>query len=181
MIQMNTPGGCHVADQDQELRALNPTHNGAGRRRARVDTQREIYGEPIGDRARRLIETLGINQARLAEVLGISPPMLCQLISAHRVRIKNPQALGRLVLLERILRGNRPTTATEIDALLKHVKDSRPHTIMPEANTSDRTTVLHLLRAVATPADLAAAANALGVAFPNLAQILRQAANTIHS
>ena len=41
-----------------------------------VALQREWYGEPLGDRVRRLVVAYDVSQAQLADVLGISPPML---------------------------------------------------------------------------------------------------------
>src|ERR671917_467155 len=39
-----------------------------------VALQREWYGEPLGDRVRRLVVAFAVSQAQLAEVLGLSPP-----------------------------------------------------------------------------------------------------------
>ena len=46
--------------------------------------QREWYGEPLGDRVRRLVVAFDVSQAQLADVLGLSPPMLSQLMSGRR-------------------------------------------------------------------------------------------------
>lgn len=62
--------------------------------------QTEWYGEPLGDRFRRLLGRLALSQSGLARVLGLSPPMLSQLMSGHRARISNPVILGRLLALE---------------------------------------------------------------------------------
>src|SRR3954449_8617367 len=63
--------------------------------------QREWYGEPLGDRVRRLVVAFDISQAFLADVLGISAPMLSQVMSGRRAKIGNPSVLARLIMLER--------------------------------------------------------------------------------
>src|SRR5690625_126923 len=65
-----------------------------------IQRQVELYGEPLRDRFRRVIDVYGISQRRLAGVLGLSAPMLSQLISATRTKIGNPAVYERLVLLE---------------------------------------------------------------------------------
>lgn len=85
--------------------------------------QRELYGEPLGERVHRLLGALGITQARLAAVLGLSPAMLSQLSGARRVKIGDPAVLGRLVALDRrVARG--PVRPGEIEALLADVQDA---------------------------------------------------------
>ncbi|WP_127782385.1 helix-turn-helix transcriptional regulator [Rhodococcus sp. X156] len=69
--------------------------------RRNLDKQREYYGEPFGERARRLVVEFDISQAQLAAVLGVSAPMLSQVMSGRRQKLANPVALARLVLLER--------------------------------------------------------------------------------
>ncbi len=66
-----------------------------------VARQREWYGEPLGDRVRRLVVAFNVSQAQLAEVLGLSAPMLSQLMSGRRAKIGNPAVLARMVMLER--------------------------------------------------------------------------------
>ena len=61
-----------------------------------VAQQREWYGEPLGDRVRRLVVAFDVSQAQLAEVLGLSPPMLSQLMSGRRGKI------GRASCRERV-------------------------------------------------------------------------------
>src|ERR671937_438298 len=63
--------------------------------------QREWYGEPLGDRVRRLVVAFNVSQAHLAEVLGISAPMLSQVMSGRRAKIGNPAVLARMIMLER--------------------------------------------------------------------------------
>ena len=90
--------------------------------------QREWYGEPLGDRVRRLVVAFDVSQANLAEVLGISAPMLSQVMSGRRAKIGNPQVLARLIMLERkvltpgVAAGNREA----LQAALDDVKASNP-------------------------------------------------------
>ncbi|SFM74817.1 hypothetical protein SAMN05216207_1002242 [Pseudonocardia ammonioxydans] len=83
--------------------------------------QRELYGEPLGERVRRLTAGLGITQVRLAAALGLSPAMLSQLAGARRVKIGDPAVLGRMLSLDRRLaRGAVPSG--EVAALLDEVR-----------------------------------------------------------
>jgi transcriptional regulator with XRE-family HTH domain len=155
--------------------------------------QRELYGAPLGDRVRRLTTALGITQARLARTLGMSPAMLSQLVSARRVKIGDPAVLARLLLLDQrcAAAGARPTPHV-VEALLAEVARAQWQWTAPRAAAlplprQDRpvrsapqlpppSTAADVLRGVAAPARLAAAAAALGPAFPELAEVLRQAA-----
>ncbi|MWA00613.1 XRE family transcriptional regulator [Actinomadura sp. LD22] len=67
--------------------------------------QTEWYGEPLGDRVRRLLDRLGLSQSALAGVLGLSAPMLSQLMSAQRAKISNPAVLHRLLAVEELAAG----------------------------------------------------------------------------
>jgi hypothetical protein len=155
--------GCQHRDMEEAVAA----------NRAR---QRELYGAPLGDRVRRLTTGLGISQARLARVLGISPAMLSQLVSARRVKIGDPAVLARLRALDRwcaspVSVGDRRT----VDKVLNDVAR------MEWDWTGGRSaaaplTAAQVLRGVAEPGRLAAAAAALGGAFPEVAEVLRQAA-----
>src|SRR3954462_8880790 len=165
--------------------------------------QRELYGAPLGDRLRRLTGALGITQGRLAQTLGLSPAMLSQLASARRVKIGDPAVLARLQLLDRRCAAGAPRGRAAVDALLAEVAGAQlqwtgadgpgaapdtarrpatgPHSVArpppPDAaRARARPTPADALRAVAAPARLAAAAAALTPAFPELAQVLRQAA-----
>lgn len=142
--------------------------------------QREWYGEPLGDRVRRLVVAYAVSQAQLAEVLGLSPPMLSQLMSGRRAKIGNPAALARMVMLER--RVLTPQVASgdpaAIRAVLDEVRRSRPtlgRANLPVEEHGDRT-VVPALRRLATPGELAAAAGLLDDEFPVLAELLRRAA-----
>lgn len=150
-----------------------------------VALQREWYGEPLGDRVRRLVVAFAVSQAQLAEVLGLSAPMLSQLMSGRRAKIGNPAVLVRLVMLER--RVLTPEVAsgdpTAIRSALEQVRDSRPTLRRPTVSGETLPVGEHgdevlvpALRALAPPAELAAAAHLLREGFPWLAGLLWRAA-----
>jgi transcriptional regulator with XRE-family HTH domain len=142
--------------------------------------QREWYGEPLGDRVRRLVVAFDVSQAQLAEVLGLSPPMLSQLMSGRRAKIGNPAVLARMVMLER--RVLTPAVASgdpgAIRAALDQVRDSKPtvgrDTWLVEEDGD--AVLLPALRKLAGAAELAAAASLLEHGFPLLAGLLLRAA-----
>ncbi len=160
---------------------------------ANRERQRELYGAPLGDRVRRLTGLLGISQARLARTLGLSPAMLSQLVSGRRLKIGDPAVLARMLVLDQRCRGlvERPSPST-VEGLLAEAAQAdwrwaqwawsarvgrgagavRP---APRDRPGARNAA-EVLRGVAEPARLAAAAAALGPAFPELAEVLRQAA-----
>lgn len=144
------------------------------------ERQRDLYGAPLGDRVRQLTAALGISQARLARTLGISPAMLSQLVSARRVKIGDPAVLARMLLLDQRSRGaSTPPDPHAVERLLVEVARSRWNwTGNGKAITRQRhsPSAAELLRGVAEPARLAAAAATLAPAFPELAEVLRQAA-----
>lgn len=150
------------------------------------ERQRELYGAPLGDRVRRLTTGLGISQARLARTLGVSPAMLSQLVSARRVKIGDPAVLARLMMIDQRCRGVREVPPMHaVDALLADVARIRwqwagprvpPQRGAPPPRGRGSGTAAEALRGVAAPARLAAAAAALGPGFPELAEVLRQAA-----
>ncbi len=149
-----------------------------------VALQREWYGEPLGDRVRRLVVAFDVSQAQLAAVLGLSPPMLRQLMSGRRAKIGNPAVLVRMVMLER--RVLTPDVASgdpaAIRAALEEVRDSRPtlrRDTLPVEEHGDEVLVPGL-RKVAGPAELAAAADLRPERFPLLAGLLRRASATDH-
>ena len=143
--------------------------------------QREWYGEPLGDRVRRLVVAFAVSQAQLADVLGISPPMLSQLMSGRRAKIGNPAVLARMVMLER--RVLTPDVSSgdprAIKRALEEVRDSKPTvtrgTIPVDENDPDDT-VLPALRRIAPRDELIGAAELLGGRFPSVARLLRRAA-----
>ena len=142
--------------------------------RANRARQCELYGAPLGDRVRTLTARLGISQARLARVLGISPAMLSQLVSGRRVKIGDPAVLARLRALDR----GRAAQVTArdpraVEKLLADIARVRWHWTGPSPPTA-----AEILRGVAEPGRLAAAAAALRTSFPEVAEVLRQAART---
>ena len=144
--------------------------------RANRARQRELYGAPLGDRVRLLTARLGISQARLARVLGISPAMLSQLVSARRVKIGDPAVLARL----RALDGERAAHVTSrdpqaVEKLLTHIARMQWQWAGRRPGQT-QLTAAEVLRGIAEPRRLAAAAAALRSAFPEVAEALRQAA-----
>jgi transcriptional regulator with XRE-family HTH domain len=144
--------------------------------------QRELYGCALGDPVRRLTSALGITQARLARAIGMSPAMLSQLVSGRRVKIGDPGVLARLLLLDqRCAEGAASTRPDAVEALLAEVARARwqwqPPRLTPPRPAAPP--AVDALREVAAPARLAAAAAALGPAFPELAAVLRQAARGV--
>ncbi len=150
-----------------------------------IALQREWYGEPLGDRVRRLVVAFDVSQAQLAEVLGLSAPMLSQLMSGRRAKIGNPAVLARMVMLERrvltpeVASGDRAA----IRAALEQVRDSRPTVSRPTVSQETLPVEEHgdealvpALRALGEPAELAAAARLLQDRLPLLAGLLRRAA-----
>ncbi len=146
-----------------------------------VALQREWYGEPLGDRVRRLVVAFDVSQAQLADVLGLSPPMLSQLMSGRRAKIGNPAVLARMVMLER--RVLTPDVASgepaAIRGALEEVRDSRPTVSFDTLPVEEHGAEILIpgLRRLAGPAELAAAANLLQEGFPLLAGLLRRAAS----
>lgn len=162
--------------------------------------QREWYGESLGDRVRRLVVAFDCSQAQLADVLGLSAPMLSQLMSGRRAKIGNPAVLARMVMLER--RVLTPEVASgdpaAIRVALEQVRDSRPTVSRPTGSRSASNwsisssstgsgeilpveehgdeLLIEALRAVAPPAELAAAARLLAEQAPRLARVLQLAA-----
>ena len=136
--------------------------------------QCELYGAPLGDRVRRLTGALGVSQARLARSLGLSPAMLSQLVSARRVKIGDPAVLARMLLLDkRIKAAGKLTKPAVVDELLAEVAGAQWNWT---GSRRSEHAAADALRDVADPRRLAAAAAALGSSFPELAEVLRQAA-----
>ncbi|GAB2958161.1 helix-turn-helix domain-containing protein [Amycolatopsis acidiphila] len=145
-----------------------------------IALQREWYGEPLGDRVRRLVVAFDVSQAYLAEVLGISAPMLSQVMSGRRAKIGNPVVLARMIMLERkclipeVAAGRREALL----AALEDVKDARPtvgRDNIPVAAVADDRLALAALREVAEDEDLGEAAKVLHEDFPAIADLLRRA------
>lgn len=145
-----------------------------------IEQQRRWYGEPLGDRVRRLIVAFNVSQANLADVLGISAPMLSQVMSGRRAKIGNPGVLARLIMLERkVLTPDVAAGSPEaLERALQDVRDSTPTVtadMLPVENGSDMRATLSYLRQLLPPAELAGAARVLRDRFPDLAGLLRQA------
>jgi transcriptional regulator with XRE-family HTH domain len=143
------------------------------------ELQRRFYGEPLGDRLRRLLAALGVSQTVLADTLGLSPPMLSQLMSGRRVKIGTPAVWGRLVMLEeRVAGGHTAGDRAAVVALLAEVRAAEPRAevSLTRRRPPDDDRSCELLRAVAGPDELARAAETLDGGFPSLASLLRRAA-----
>jgi transcriptional regulator with XRE-family HTH domain len=144
-----------------------------------IALQREWYGEPLGDRVRRLVVAFDVSQANLADVLGISAPMLSQVMSGRRAKIGNPTVLARMIMLERkVLTVDVATGSKEaLQRALDDVRDSKPtvtHRSLPVAQ--DGVAVAAALRdAVDADEDLVIAADLVDSRFPELADLLRRA------
>ena len=167
-----------------------PAPPGVAENRAR---QAELYGAPLGERVRRLTAGLHITQARLARALGISPAMLSQLASGRRVKIGDPAVLARMLLLDQrsvaLIEPGELLPACTVEVLLRDVARAHwqwgPATARPAPRrpappapptTAGGASLADGLRRIAAPARLAAAAATLGPGFPELAEVLRQAA-----
>ncbi|WP_007026317.1 helix-turn-helix domain-containing protein [Saccharomonospora iraqiensis] len=145
-----------------------------------IALQREWYGEPLGDRVRRLVVAFDVSQAYLADVLGISAPMLSQVMSGRRAKIGNPVVLARLIMLERkvltpeVAAGSRAA----IREALEDVRSARPTVSrdnLPVGTVPDEQGVFAALREIAEEESLAAAADRLDDEFPAIADLLRRA------
>jgi len=142
-----------------------------------IALQREWYGEPLGDRVRRLVVAFDVSQAYLAEVLGISAPMLSQVMSGRRAKIGNPVVLARMIMLERkclipeVAAGRKEAMM----AALEDVKDARPTVGRDNIPVADDRVAMAALRELAEDEDLVEAAKRLDDDFPAIADLLRRA------
>lgn len=144
---------------------------------AKIEQQRELYGEPVGDLLRRVMQCLALTQSAVASVLGVSPAMLSQLMSGHRVKIGNPLALARLQSLLALADESPALTGDVITHRLEEIRQSRATlttTQMATTSASDPALVVgKVLRAVASGRDLERAAAALDAVAPELAEVIR--------
>ncbi|OZM74391.1 transcriptional regulator [Amycolatopsis antarctica] len=145
-----------------------------------VALQREWYGEPLGDRVRRLVVAFNVSQAFLAEVLGISAPMLSQVMSGRRAKIGNPVVLARMIMLERkvLTPGVAAGDADAMQAALEDVRDARPtvgRDSFPVGAAFGDRALLVALRDIAEDENLGHAADRLDPEFPAIAELLRRA------
>ncbi|WP_018685977.1 transcriptional regulator [Actinokineospora enzanensis] len=142
-----------------------------------IALQREWYGEPLGDRVRRLVVAFDVSQANLADVLGISAPMLSQVMSGRRAKIGNPAVLARLIMLERkiltpeVASGRREALQKALD----DVRVSKPAVTRDNLPVDVGRSAIMALRRLAGADDLTAAAGLLDDRFPDLADLLRRA------
>lgn len=145
-----------------------------------IEQQRQWYGEPLGDRVRRLVVAFDTSQAYLAEVLGISAPMLSQVMSGRRVKIGNPAVLARLIMLERkiMLPGVAAGIREAMIEAMNDVRDSNPtvgRDDLPVHKAIDEATLFAVLRDIVDDENLVDASDKLGDDFPAVADILRRA------
>ncbi|MTD54102.1 helix-turn-helix transcriptional regulator [Amycolatopsis pithecellobii] len=145
-----------------------------------IALQRQWYGEPLGDRVRRLVVAFDVSQAYLAEVLGISAPMLSQVMSGRRAKIGNPVVLAKMIMLERkcLIPDVAAGRKEALLAALEDVKAARPtvgRDNIPVAAVTDDRLALAALREVAEDEDLTEAAKRLDEDFPAIADLLRRA------
>lgn len=152
-----------------------------------LQAQHELYGEPLGERFRRLIETLSLTQAQLAATLGVSAPMLSQLMSGKRVKIGNPAVIQRIGALSELADDVDDGRAgpDDVRRRLTEVRDfsgvltrSTHHDSTP--STGSRSTaddvvnaVRGLLRAVASGQEIEDVAAAIAPEHAGLAEVIR--------
>ncbi|MGQ0841162.1 XRE family transcriptional regulator [Actinokineospora sp.] len=142
-----------------------------------IALQREWYGEPLGDRVRRLVVAFDVSQANLADVLGISAPMLSQVMSGRRAKIGNPAVLARLIMLERkvltpdVASGRREALQRALD----DVRTSKPSVTRDNLPVDVGRSAIMALRRLASADDLTEAAATLDDRFPEIADLLRRA------
>jgi transcriptional regulator with XRE-family HTH domain len=154
--------------------------------------QTEWYGEPLGDRFRRLLDRLTLSQAQLADVLGLSAPMISQLMSGVRAKISNPAVLARLAIVEQMAADpafvvlppearasemarlvHEAPTGSSSTVAISHAATASP-SAGAESGAGDPVTVVQrVLRAVASAAELDGAAKLLDDEYPALADVLR--------
>lgn len=142
--------------------------------------QRQWYGEPLGDRVRRLVRAFNVSQANLADTLGISAPMLSQVMSGRRAKIGNPSVLARLIMLERKV-FIPEVAAGDPEAMkqaMEDVRESRPmvgRDVLRVDASSDANAAVDALRNILSSDDLVAAAELVDEDFPELGDLLRRA------
>ncbi|MGQ0576363.1 MAG: XRE family transcriptional regulator [Pseudonocardia sp.] len=173
--------------QPDTLPTPRPDESAGRRIAANRERQRELYGAPLAERVRRVVDVLRISQARLARTLGVSPAMLSQLVSGRRVKISDPVVLARFQLIDHRCAGLTETPhEAAVDKILAEVGRARwrwmgtePRAVQAPARPVPAPRPpcpAEALRRVCTPGRLAAAAAVLGPGFPELADLLRQAA-----
>jgi predicted transcriptional regulator len=146
----------------------------AARRAMARERQKDLYGASLRSLVHGLAEDYGISQARLARVLGISPAMLCQLVSGERIKIGDPVASARLMVLNQrrvLVRCLEVRRIEEILDEVARIRDPWPR----DGRTGSK--AIGDLREIADAEQLEAAAAKLADDFPRLADFLRRAAH----
>ncbi len=147
--------------------------------------QTEWYGEPLGERVRRLVERLDLSQTAFADILGLSAPMLSQLMSGHRAKISNPAVLSRLLAVETLVTGPEfellpaREVRDRLDAIRQDAAPASTTTRIPitPAPADPVVVIQALLRAAASATEIESAAALLDADFPELATVLRTYGN----
>jgi transcriptional regulator with XRE-family HTH domain len=151
-----------------------------------LQLQLDWYGEPLGERFRRLLTRLDHSQAQLAGILGLSAPMLSQLMSGQRAKISNPAVLSRLLQLEATVNeaGWASLPAGEQARRLEEIRGAQRSTLTVDHAKEPTATgpvpaadpvvaIQSLLRDIASAGDLEGAASLLDGQYPELAEALR--------
>jgi transcriptional regulator with XRE-family HTH domain len=149
-----------------------------------LERQIEWYGEPLGDRFRRLLARLSLSQAQLAGILGLSAPMLSQLMSGQRAKISNPAVQARLLQLEALVDDPRwdALAPDERQRRLDDIRVAERSTLTvdaavqpprPQPSGDPVAAIQEVLRAVASAAEIDGAARLLARDYPDLAEALR--------
>ncbi|OZM80021.1 hypothetical protein [Pseudonocardia sp. MH-G8] len=148
----------------------------AARRAMARERQKDLYGASLRSLVYGIVEDYGISQARLARVLGISSAMLCQLVSGERIKIGDPVASARLMILDQrralVRRLDAPRIKEVLDEVAR-IRDPWPR----GGRTSSR--AIGDLREIADAEQLETAAAKLDDDFPRLADFLRRAAHDL--
>jgi transcriptional regulator with XRE-family HTH domain len=142
----------------------------------KVAQQRQLYGEPIKELARRVTDRLGLTQSALAGVLGLSPAMMSQLVHAQRVKIGNPVAVARLQALLGLAEEAPTLTRQDLQDRLATIREARAQLTNPNRGPADpppAEVLRRVLRAVASGQELDRAAEALDEVSPGLAEVVR--------
>ena len=180
--------GRHGLQPDPPLRLPAPVPHPSQVRAVRLAGQRATRRRPLDGAATGPgLGTVRRSGRGLAEHLGELRKRR-QRRGGRRVKIGDPAVLARLQLLHRRCAAGAPRGRAAVDALLAEVAAAQLHWTgdtaptgadavlpAPERVPSPRATPADALSAVAPPSRLAAAAAALS-AFPELAEVLREAA-----
>lgn len=176
---VNTRGaGCNPAVGSVTVTTVAPVETDVART---LEQQRDWYGAPLGEVFEGLCGSLGVSQAALARLLGLSPAMVSQLRNGQRAKIANPAAAHRLSRLIDLV-GLVDTGAMTPQQALLQAEVSREDTTAfgrgapEEADTPDPDAVGRALRAAGPRDVLVRLADAAQADAPDLARLLRHAA-----